>query len=99
MSTVLELKQDEKTQQQQQENIPNLFVAANEEEPFDLISKKGVLPRQGWVPDEQCSQCFQCQAPFTLSLRRHHCRACGLVFCYACSSQKRSGKNNKTKTI
>jgi len=38
-----------------------------------------------WVPDQLVIQCTCCQAPFTLFRRRHHCRACGQIFCSDCS--------------
>ncbi|XP_030062017.1 zinc finger FYVE domain-containing protein 9 isoform X2 [Microcaecilia unicolor] len=41
-----------------------------------------------WVPDSQASNCMKCEAKFTFTKRRHHCRACGKVFCAACCSLK-----------
>ena len=38
-----------------------------------------------WVDGDQC---FRCRADFTLFKRRHHCRACGQIFCDACSSRQ-----------
>ena len=32
--------------------------------------------------------CFECKRPFSLTLRRHHCRRCGRSFCDRCSSQQ-----------
>ncbi|XP_041123936.1 lateral signaling target protein 2 homolog isoform X3 [Polyodon spathula] len=39
-----------------------------------------------WVPDEVCSYCTACEAPFTVIRRKHHCRSCGKIFCSRCSS-------------
>ncbi|XP_077395078.1 lateral signaling target protein 2 homolog isoform X2 [Festucalex cinctus] len=39
-----------------------------------------------WVPDEVCSSCIACKAPFTVIRRKHHCRSCGKIFCSRCSS-------------
>ncbi|XP_066429132.1 lateral signaling target protein 2 homolog isoform X1 [Eleutherodactylus coqui] len=39
-----------------------------------------------WVPDEVCSLCTACKAPFTVIRRKHHCRSCGKIFCSRCSS-------------
>ncbi|KAJ3595527.1 hypothetical protein NHX12_004830, partial [Muraenolepis orangiensis] len=41
-----------------------------------------------WVPDSQAPVCMKCDVKFTFTKRRHHCRACGKVFCAACCSQK-----------
>ncbi|KAK6311241.1 hypothetical protein J4Q44_G00192960 [Coregonus suidteri] len=57
---------------------------------------QGALPRKQlsslgdvapvWVPDSQAPVCMKCEARFTFTKRRHHCRACGKVFCAACCS-------------
>ncbi|XP_076776139.1 FYVE, RhoGEF and PH domain-containing protein 6 [Arvicanthis niloticus] len=41
-----------------------------------------------WVPDTRATMCMICTSEFTLTWRRHHCRACGKVVCQACSSNK-----------
>eukprot|EP00667_Euglena_gracilis_P007832 EG_transcript_7924 len=47
-----------------------------------------ILKRPLWVEDAQAPQCFACQARFHLLLRRHHCRMCGLVYCWRCSRHR-----------
>jgi len=44
------------------------------------------MPR--WVPDEEVTHCTQCQVLFDWATRKHHCRACGKIFCSGCSSQE-----------
>lgn len=39
-----------------------------------------------WKPDDSVTECTSCKDPFTLVRRKHHCRACGLIFCQKCSS-------------
>ncbi|XP_012675751.2 zinc finger FYVE domain-containing protein 9 isoform X3 [Clupea harengus] len=39
-----------------------------------------------WVPDSKAPICMKCEIKFTFTKRRHHCRACGKVFCAACCS-------------
>jgi hypothetical protein len=39
-----------------------------------------------WIPDIAANECMSCLETFSLFRRRHHCRACGNVVCYACSS-------------
>ena len=41
-----------------------------------------------WVPDSQAKTCRDCRLPFNLVRRRHHCRACGQVFCSECTMHK-----------
>lgn len=41
-----------------------------------------------WIPDSRVTMCQLCTAEFSLIFRRHHCRACGLVICEACSCNR-----------
>ncbi|XP_043831654.1 LOW QUALITY PROTEIN: zinc finger FYVE domain-containing protein 16 [Dromiciops gliroides] len=41
-----------------------------------------------WIPDSEAPNCMNCQGKFTFTKRRHHCRACGKVFCGVCCSRK-----------
>lgn len=50
------------------------------------------VPKSDWVPDDEVSACTQCSRPFTLFFRRHHCRACGKIFCDGCSSLRLAGQ-------
>lgn len=43
-----------------------------------------------WVPDQLVVACSSCNASFTLFRRRHHCRACGQIFCSECSKYTRT---------
>ncbi|CAK4067765.1 unnamed protein product [Aphanomyces euteiches] len=49
-----------------------------------------VQPRRlsSWVQDDAVYACFKCHTQFTLIIRKHHCRACGRIFCNACSNQR-----------
>lgn len=45
--------------------------------------------RDEWIPDESATHCMCCRrSAFTMLMRRHHCRRCGRVVCYACSTQR-----------
>jgi len=37
-----------------------------------------------WVPDSTVMNCSTCTIPFSFTLRRHHCRECGKIFCDDC---------------
>ena len=39
-----------------------------------------------WVEDDSVDSCQKCRDPFTMLVRRHHCRKCGGIFCYNCSN-------------
>ncbi len=39
-----------------------------------------------WVPDDNVLECTACKDVFNLVRRKHHCRACGGIFCAKCSS-------------
>ena len=39
-----------------------------------------------WMRNEESMACNRCGRAFTLLLRRHHCRRCGVLFCGDCSS-------------
>ncbi|CAF0880494.1 unnamed protein product [Brachionus calyciflorus] len=41
-----------------------------------------------WLPDSEAENCMKCDIKFTFRKRRHHCRACGLIFCSDCCYQK-----------
>merc|ERR1712167_108227 len=41
---------------------------------------------RGWRRDEDVNICgnVQCNKPFSTTIRRHHCRSCGNIFCKEC---------------
>ncbi|XP_063902638.1 uncharacterized protein LOC135122390 [Zophobas morio] len=43
--------------------------------------EKQVIP---WEDDSNITRCSLCGASFTILLRKHHCRLCGLTRCYYC---------------
>ena len=38
--------------------------------------------------DEETDCCLQCRCEFTAINRKHHCRACGKIFCDDCTNVK-----------
>eukprot|EP01064_Diplonema_japonicum_P024076 TRINITY_DN34555_c0_g1_i1.p1 TRINITY_DN34555_c0_g1~~TRINITY_DN34555_c0_g1_i1.p1 ORF type:complete len:285 (+),score=25.41 TRINITY_DN34555_c0_g1_i1:67-855(+) len=57
------------------------------------ISGKGLLrilvldeaEAWNWEPSEKRSGCAVCCRSFNMYIRKHHCRSCGRLVCYACS--------------
>lgn len=43
-----------------------------------------------WTPDDETESCYRCDQPFNVMARRHHCRACGKIFCSVCSNYNSS---------
>jgi len=41
-----------------------------------------------WVGDKERNECKKCNAAFTVTVRRHHCRACGEIFCGKCTAKR-----------
>ncbi|KAJ1922151.1 hypothetical protein H4219_000013 [Mycoemilia scoparia] len=58
-----------------------------ETDPISLLLVRQCLPEPAWEPDSDAKTCHRCGKRFTLFLRRHHCRRCGLIFCHGCSSK------------
>jgi hypothetical protein len=50
---------------------------------------------QSWVDDSASQVCLLCVERFTMSNRRHHCRACGALVCDQCSSKRLNTTKSK----
>ncbi|CAO3570669.1 unnamed protein product [Mortierella alpina] len=46
-----------------------------------------LLVRPVWVQDQDAAACRICARAFNAVRRKHHCRQCGHIFCYDCSSR------------
>uniref|UniRef100_A0A158P9S4 FYVE-type domain-containing protein n=1 Tax=Angiostrongylus cantonensis TaxID=6313 RepID=A0A158P9S4_ANGCA len=42
---------------------------------------------RAWLDDSAAVNCTSCGKLFSLTVRKHHCRVCGLIFCNPCSSK------------
>ncbi|XP_016420299.1 zinc finger FYVE domain-containing protein 1 [Sinocyclocheilus rhinocerous] len=56
---------------------------------YPLCFVKGVARPGYWIPDHEITQCHSCAKPFTPSMPKHHCRACGKGVCGNCSTKTR----------
>ena len=55
------------------------------------VTKDDTMTMAAWMPDGQAKACSRCCIKFGLTLRRHHCRYCGLVFCVRCCAESIHG--------
>ncbi|XP_062832302.1 RUN and FYVE domain-containing protein 2 isoform X2 [Anolis carolinensis] len=54
----------------------------------DIKEANKALQGQVWLKDKDATHCKLCEAEFSLSRRKHHCRNCGEIFCNACSDNE-----------
>ncbi|XP_075218258.1 FYVE, RhoGEF and PH domain-containing protein 6-like isoform X2 [Lycorma delicatula] len=62
----------------------NMNVAKNAAVETIKLGKEAPI----WIQDKRVTMCQACTAEFTVTFRRHHCRACGKVVCSNCSENK-----------
>lgn len=74
--------------------IPSKLTQEQEKQLIELQNKLysdeevkvNVKPK--WMADDGSKVCLLCSRPFTLFLRRHHCRRCGKIYCKYCAPNK-----------
>jgi hypothetical protein len=44
--------------------------------------------RRHWASDTEGAECETCHRTFSTFVRRHHCRACGQLYCHRCSNYR-----------
>lgn len=53
-----------------------------------------------WIKDSSVTACYECESQFSFTLRKHHCRACGRVFCSTCTRRlPPQGRGRKGKRV
>nr|NP_001041461.1 zinc finger protein 6 [Ciona intestinalis]XP_009860813.1 zinc finger protein 6 isoform X1 [Ciona intestinalis]FAA00159.1 TPA: zinc finger protein [Ciona intestinalis] len=50
-----------------------------------------------WISDDDVTNCGSCDQKFSLTLRKHHCRVCGKIFCKNCSDNWLSKGDKKLR--
>lgn len=61
------------------------WITSEDEDVFRFVQPRRL---SSWVHDDAVSKCFKCAVPFSLLIRKHHCRSCGRIFCNDCSNQR-----------
>lgn len=52
-----------------------------------------------WVPDSRADRCICCAEGFGIWRRKHHCRLCGQVVCWACSTRVSERARKKSRRL
>lgn len=60
-------------------------LSLSQQKVSDMKEVTGVSHDSVWVDDKDITDCQDCKKQFTVARRKHHCRKCGGIFCYACS--------------
>lgn len=74
---------------------PSSSIQVEQETPNPVLPSDRKSSPQAWVSDDEsdiCSGCQQTIEPTLFKSGKHHCRACGRVFCNNCSNAKREIK-------
>lgn len=69
-------------------NALNEYQIANQSLQRDVLPNASPMERFDapvWMPDEYAKACLVCFKEFSMFLRKHHCRSCGIVVCHFCS--------------
>ncbi|KAL5969658.1 Early endosome antigen 1 [Taenia solium] len=82
------------TSHQELEGLQRIVLDLGRQNQALQITQDRLTNRQ-WVSDESAQSCSNCQKEFSISVRKHHCRHCGKVFCQACSSKKTATSASK----
>ncbi|XP_025106664.1 FYVE, RhoGEF and PH domain-containing protein 6-like isoform X3 [Pomacea canaliculata] len=66
------------------------FKSLQQEPQNSLMDKDFVLGHKAplWIPDARVTMCMLCMTEFSITWRRHHCRACGRIICGNCSENR-----------
>ena len=60
-------------------------VKLNPKFDYDLVSSEDPPPKPDWHKKSDVAVCSNCQTKFGMMKVRNHCRACGHIFCNACT--------------
>eukprot|EP00210_Caulerpa_lentillifera_P003026 g2889.t1 len=84
-NVLLDIPQRFKAAQRDLQSARELLKNLTQSWKEDLLERVGLRPH--WIPDSFTDQCSGCKKSFGVLRSKHHCRACGMVFCDPCTSQ------------
>ena len=61
--------------------VPPSFCRENQM----LQVKQSNIQSRKWTDDSETTHCSSCTKQFSITVRKHHCRNCGGVFCAECT--------------
>lgn len=51
-----------------------------------LVYSQKMEAMKKWMDNNEVNNCLCCKSAFSFTLRKHHCRLCGGIFCHNCSN-------------
>ena len=80
-------------EQQEQQGGQQMAVIRSSDGLLSQLSEDSIVLREhlrppAWDRDSYFTKCTACDIEFGAFRRRHHCRACGVILCYNCSSYR-----------
>lgn len=51
-----------------------------------LVYSQKMEAMKKWMDNNEVTNCLGCKSAFSFTLRKHHCRLCGAIYCHNCSN-------------
>lgn len=67
----------------------SMIIDSGDNKQSNDLHKMSLQPRKlkKWINDSDVKKCYYCNIKFSMLRRKHHCRACGRIFCYQCCNE------------
>src|SRR5947208_1124678 len=67
------------------DNCETLYTFNTESEVTNASNVVIAKSNYDWQDDDDVKNCYNCKREFNFFLRKHHCRACGHIYCNDCT--------------